>query len=126
MAPDLLKPDLVVQIQGVFCSNQEGEQYNVQVKLRVQNMSSNKTWKDFSTQVLLDNPDPSVGTPFGGTPYIIAAPLFGGQGNVAHKNLLTTAGNHTIFVHTDWVAQQPETNEGNITAVKTIMVPGRC
>jgi hypothetical protein len=68
-----VKPDLVAQIQGVFCSNQGGGQYNVQVKIRIQNMSNNKTWKDISTRVLLDSPDPALGAAFTGTPYTIAA-----------------------------------------------------
>lgn len=119
------KPDLTVQIQQVFCSVHNGV-HNVQVKLRVQNSSSNKTWKDVWTQVLLDSPDPAVGTPFIDTPYVVTQPLFGGQGNVKHRNLQTTAGTHTIFVKTDWSNQQPETNEGNNTAVKKITVPNGC
>ena len=116
------KPDLIVEIQQVFCSIQDGN-HNVQVKLRVQNASNNATWKEIWTQVLLDSPDPSLGMPFMATPYAVPPPLFGGQGNVKHKNVLTTPGPHTIFVKTDWSGQQPETNERNNTAVKKIIVP---
>lgn len=117
------KPDLTVEIQQVFCSVQNG-QYNVQVKLRVQNLSNNPTWKDVWTQVLLDSPDPAVGTLFIDTPYLVTAPLFGG--NVKHRNIQTTPDKHAIYVKTDWSNQQPETNEGNNTTSKGIDVPNRC
>jgi hypothetical protein len=45
---------------------------------------------------------------------------------VVHKNILTTAGAHTIFIMTDWSTQQPETNENNNSVTKKVVVGPRC
>lgn len=113
------KPDLIVLIQKVFCQTQVGN--NLQLKLRVQNASNNPTWKHVWTQVLLDSPDPAVGIPFLNTPFVVTAPLSGGH--VKHVNVPITPGPHKVYVKTDWNNQQPETNEGNNTAVQALTFP---
>jgi hypothetical protein len=104
-------PDLTVEIQQVLCTDLGGGQRNIQVKVRVQNMAANPTWKAFATRVWLDANGPEFELSPGNSTWIIEPPLYGGQ--VKHLNVKTTNARHNIGAKTDHLSQQPETSEGN-------------